>query len=250
MYEKAGIQDNFVFVFNYIRIEIAKFYFYLQEPDTKVFDMVVPSIRVDLSGKALDYLRGCDFEFYDFRANQCLLSYHITRCDWAFDFVNYCPDFMDKLIDHIQRHSLASGRIPLSSTHGAVKYSLKLGSEKTLYLGASKSDKLLRIYDKALQLKDADTGLWKEEIPYDDPDSWFRIELQTRNKTAHGLLMPGLDGQIMEYIDILKYIFDSYAFADGEQDARSSARQCVDFWYKLFPWNEVKKKIIQNAYFV
>lgn len=250
MYEKAGIQDNFVFVYNYIRIEIAKFYFYQQEPDTKVFDMVVPTIRVDLSGKALDYLRGCNFEFYDLRCNNCLLSYHITRCDWAFDFVNYCPDFMDKLIDHIQTHSLASGRVPLSSTHGAVKYSLKLGSEKTLYLGATKSDKLLRVYDKAMQLKDADTGLWKEEIPYDDPESWFRIELQTRNKTAHGLLMPGLDGQIREYIDILKYIFDSYAFADGTVDGNNIKREVVDFWYKLFPWNEVKKKIIQNANYV
>ena len=251
MYEKAGIQDNFVFVYNYIRIEIAKFYFYSQPAETPVFDMVVPYIRVDLSGKALDYLRSCDFDFYDLRAARCLLSYHVTRCDWAFDFVDYKPGFVDQLINHLQTHSLASGRVPLASTHGAVKYSLKLGSEKTVYLGASKSDKLLRVYDKALQLRDADTGLWKEEIPYDtELSSWYRIELQTRNKTAHGLLMPGIDGQIREYIDILKYIFDSYAFADGEQDARASARQCVDFWYKLFPWNEVQKKIIQNANYV
>lgn len=251
MYEKAGIQDNFVFVYNYIRIEIAKFYFYSQPADTPVFDMVVPFIRVDLSGKALDYLRSCDFDFYELRAQRCILSYHITRCDWAFDFVDYKPGFVDQLINHLQTHSLASGRVPLVSTHGAVKYSLKLGSEKTVYLGATKSDKLLRVYDKALQLRDADTGLWKEEIPYDkDLSSWYRIELQTRNKTAHGLIMPGIDGQILEYIDILKYIFDSYSFADGVQDARASARQVVDFWYTLFPWNEVKKKIIQNANYV
>lgn len=251
MYEKAGIQDNFVFVYNYIRIEIAKFYFYSQSSDTPVFDMVVPFIRVDLSGKALDYLRSCEFDFYELRAQRCLLSYHVTRCDWAFDFVDYKPGFVDHLIEHLQTHSLASGRVPLASTHGAVKYSLKLGSEKTVYLGATKSDKLLRVYDKALQLKDADTGLWKEEIPYDkELSSWYRIELQTRNKTAHGLLMPGIDGQIMEYIDILKYIFDSYSFADGTVDGNNVKRQIVDFWYSLFPWNEVQKKIIQNANYV
>ena len=250
MYEKSGIQDNFVFVYNYIRIEIAKFYFYQQDRDSPVFDFIVPSIRVDLSGKALDYLRACGWEFYDLRSLPSTLSFHITRCDWAFDFVDYKADFMDRLLDHLQTHQLPSGRIPLISSHGAVKYSLKLGSETTVYLGATKSDKLLRVYDKRKQYIDADTGLWKEEIPFDDPQSWFRIELQTRNQTAHGLLMPGIDGQIRNYADILKYIFDSYAFADGTVDGNNIKRTVVDFWYSLFPWEEVQRKIIQNAKYV
>lgn len=250
MYEKAGIQDNFVFVFNYIRVEIAKFYFYQQSPDTPVFDFVVPSIRVDLSGKALDYLRSCDWDFYMLRLVPTDLSFHVTRCDWAFDFVDYKADFMDRFIDHLQTHQLPSGRIPLISTHGAVKYSLKLGSEKTVYLGATKSDKLLRIYDKRMQYVDSDTGIWKEEIPFDDPSSWFRIELQTRNQTAHGLLMPGVNGVYRCYDDILKYIFESYAFADGVSESRNCARTVVDFWNDLFPWQEVSAKIIQNANYV
>lgn len=252
LYEKSGLYDQVVFVYNYIRIEVAKFYFYgNREEDVSMFDVVVPQIRVDLSGTALDYLRSCGWDFYQVRyLLDGSLTFHISRCDWAFDFIDYKAEFVDQLINHLQSHQLASGRVPLISTRGAVKYSLKLGSEKTVYLGATKSDKLLRVYDKKLQYSDPLTGAYTRPNPYNDPQSWFRIELQTRNYTAHGLLMRGEDGQIRDYEDILKYIFEQYAFADGTVDGNYHKRTPVEFWLKLFPWEEVRSKIIQNAKYV
>lgn len=250
LYEKHGMVESFVFVYNYIRFDVGKHYFYNVDPEFNLFDITVPVLRLDLSGKALDYLRSFGWDFYEQRCLTSELDFHVTRCDWAFDLVDYKPEFLDQLIDHLQQNQLKSGRVPLISSKGAVKYELKLGSQKTVYLGSSQSDKMLRVYDKKLQLQDAETEIWKEPVSFPDCKSWLRIEYQTRNYNAHGLVMPGENFQIRLYDDILKLVFETFAFADASVDVRQDKRTATEFWTNLFPWEEVRSKIIQNAKYV
>lgn len=250
-YEQSRGYDNvFKFIYNGILLETSSFNFYGEDLSVSIFDTVVPKIRLELSGSALDYLRsiGLDMDTYRFHAPDLPLagSYHFTRADWAYDFINYMPDFVDRMLDHIAQNMLPSGRIPLASTKGAIGCRVVTGGQKTIYLGSPQSDKMLRVYDKKMQHIDLTSGLYKKTNPYNDPASWFRIEWQTRNKLAHNLVLDATQ----DYKSILRKIFDNYAFADGSRAYPNSARPVVDFWLKLFNWKEVESRIIQNAKYV
>ena len=251
-YEQSRGYDNvFKFVYNGILLETSSFNFYGEDLSVSIFGTVVPKIRLELSGSALDYLRsiGLDMDTYRFNAPDLPLagSYHFTRADWAYDFINYMPDFVDRMLDHIAQNMLPSGRIPLASTKGAIGCRVVTGGQKTIYLGSPQSDKMLRVYDKKMQYIDLNSGLYKKTNPYNDPASWFRIEWQTRNKLAHNLVLDATQ----DFKSILRKIFDSYAFAKGDHDIyHNGSRPVVDFWLKLFNWKEVESRIIQNANFV
>lgn len=256
----GGLVPSFIFSYNHIRLEASQIGFFKSDPDTHMFDVVVPSIRLELSGEALDYLRSIGIEIYDYRFTQYDFGnglvdvynceeVHCTRCDWAYDFVDYKPEFLDTFIDFLQSNSLPSGRVPLRSTKSALKYSLKLGAEKTIYLGSGKSSKLLRVYDKKLQYFDEDLNVWKK-APYGACDSWFRIEWQLRDQVAHSFLFSYEDGKYNTYESVLRQIFENYAFGDASQDARYRKRNPVAFWSELLPWEELSNRIIQNAKFV
>lgn len=255
-YEQSrGYDQVFKFIYNGILLETSSFNFYGQDLNVSIFDTVVPKIRLELSGGALDYLRSCGIDMDSYRLVGPKLpdggSYHFTRCDFAYDFINYRPDFVDRLIDHINKHKLPSERVPLASTKGAIGVRVVTGGQKTVYLGSAQSDRMLRVYDKKMQNVDLATGLYKRTNPYGDPESWFRIEWQTRNRFANNLVH-GVDqnGCPADFKSILKDIFDRYAFADGSIDARAKARPCVDFWLDLFNWEDLERRIIQNAKYV
>lgn len=250
----GGLISSFVFTYNQIRIEVPQIVYYRASEEGPFFEQIVPSIRVDLSGKALDFLRSCGIDFYEYRTVVPDLgfigSYHITRCDWAFDFIDYKPEFLDQLIDFLNNNSLPSGRVPIVSTHQAIKWSYRLGDQKTVYLGSPQSDKLLRIYDKKKQLYNVDLGLWSED-PYNNPESWLRIEWQTRNDFARKLYDPSSEGEFNEYTTVLKQIYNYYAFGQADQkDAYMAKRNPLDFWQQFLPWEEISGKIIQNAKYV
>lgn len=247
-YEQCrGYDVLFRFVYNSVSIESSAFGFYGCADDISIFDVIVPKIRLELSGSALTFLRstGITDDYLRFERPELPQggTYHFSRCDWAFDFVNYKPGFVDALISHINRHKLPSERVPLASTKGAVSCKIVTGGQKTVYLGSPQSDKMLRCYDKRLQYIDLSTGLFKKENEYNNPDSWYRIEWQTRNKVAHAMVVDPL----IEFKHVLKLIFESYAFADGTV---KRDREPVDFWQQLFPWSDVEKRIIQNAKYV
>ena len=248
-------QDNVTFTYCGIRIDVNRYAYY--NVTDSVFDYPFEKIRVDLSGSGLDYLRSLGWDFYEFRFTRPFVSssgagcYHLTRCDFAFDFVNYKAGFVDQLIDFCNNNMLPSGRVPIiSDKRSAINFEFRKGKQKTVYLGSKNSAKLLRVYDKRLQYINGDTGIYVSDNPYNNPDSWFRIELQTRDKFANDLLLSIENGVYNTFEDILKYIFDSFAFADAKVDGNYNKRQPVDFWLKLFPWEEVKTKIIQNAKYV
>lgn len=252
--QDSGMIPKFIFTFSDIRIEAAQIGFYNVDRSIPMFDVICPEIRLYLGGNALDYLRSIGVDFYDHRFVVPDLGpsgfYHCTRCDWAFDFVDYKPEFLDTLIDYVQNNSLPSGRVPVANT--AFGYTLRLGSsEKTLYIGSPTSDKVLRCYDKRMQLYNVDTGLWLQ-APYGECNSWFRLEWQLRNSSAHKTLFskdPDT-GECNSFITMLKQVFDVYSFSDPTYDNTHGPRPVVDFWQKFLPWEEISSKIVQNAKYV
>lgn len=253
--QSRGYDEVFKFIYNGVMLETSSFNFYGEDMSVSIFDTVVPKIRLELSGSALDYLRSIGVDMDSYRLVKPVLpdggSYHVTRCDWAFDFINYKPEFIDCLIDHINTHKLPSERIPLASTKGAISCKLVTCGQKTIYLGSPQSDRMLRIYDKRMQYLNLASQTYCKPNPYGDPSSWFRIEWQTRNRFANDLtLSVSPSGEFNDFKSILKMIFEKYAFADGQMDARNKARCAVDFWLKLFDWKDIESRIIQNANFV
>lgn len=212
--------------------------------DLKMFDVPLTKIRLNISGTGLDYLRsiGVDFnEHYktvpDLPENA---QYRFKRIDWAYDFINYAPDFMDHLVNHCVNNVLPSGRLPVVSVPGGIGLKLVTGNQKTVYLGSPQSDRMLRIYDKKMEQSDLNTGTYIRDNPYNNPESWFRIEWQTRNQMCQDIV----DSNV-SFETILREIFDRYAFASEHRTA--AGRPPVDFWYKLFNWDELQALIIQNA---
>lgn len=253
--QSRGYDEVFKFIYNGVMLETSSFNFYGEDMSVSIFDTVVPKIRLELSGSALDYLRSIGVDMDSYRLVKPQLpdggSYHVTRCDWAYDFINYCPEFIDQMIDHINIHKLPSERIPLASTKSAISCKLVTGGQKTIYLGSPQSDRMLRVYDKRMQSINLQTGTYVKANPYGDPDSWFRIEWQTRNKLANELALSVTPtGEFNDSKSILKMIFEKYAFADGQMDARNKARGAVDFWLKLFDWKDIESRIVQNAKYV
>lgn len=250
MYEVSrGYSDVVKFMYNGIVLETNKFSFYGDQPED-VFNVVVPKLRLELSGSGLDYLRSIGVEMNEYRFIRPNLpegsTYHFSRIDFAYDFIDYQPSFLDALIDHCNTHQLPSGRVPLASTHGAIKCKIVTGDRKVCYLGSEQSDRFLRVYDKRLQSINRTTGTYVKANPYGNPDSWIRVEWQLRNLKAHDLALDNTQ----DFKSILKHIFDAYSMADGQRDSHTLKRAVVDFWLRLFPWREVESRIIQKANFV
>lgn len=251
--QDGGYCPKFIFTFNQIRFEVPQIAFYrAEDPNVPMFEIMVPEIRVHLGGHALDYLRSLGVEFIDHRFVKPDLgeigSFHCTRCDWAFDLVDYKPEFLNDLISFLESNMLPSGRVPLVGR--AVKCSIRSGYEKTVYLGSSQGAKLLRVYDKKLQLHNPLTGCWTE-APYGDVNSWIRIEWQLRNNDANGSFFPDpCSGVCQDYRSILKEIYCYYNFTNSDFDNKNRERPSLDFWQTFLPWEEIERKIIQNAKYV
>lgn len=213
-----------------------------------LFETVFSKMRVDISGAGLDYLRSVSPDIVSGFTSQFFWSddptlVKVTRSDFAFDFVNYKPGFVDKFICWIQDAersgfiSQKSSRLSIGS-NGGVQYSYRCGDQKTLYLGSTRGDKLLRIYDKLLQYQK--NGVFIKPLPEvfaseGDVTSWYRIELQTRRKSADEYLY-GINGDLSR---VLRVLFDRYL-------VRDRAGQPLDFLLDLYNWAELPP-IIQNA---
>ena len=214
------------------------------------FSEVLPDVRLDISGSGLDFLRSLGVEISNFRSPEkwfCkrtgeLMQMHVTRCDFAFDLVNYQPTFLDDCIAHCKEYETVTGRVAVLRDGGSLVYSVRSGQEKTLYLGSKNSESMLRIYDKRLQYIDLSTGLYVKDNPYENPDSWIRVELQCRKKRADGLFFGTGDA-----CSIFRYIYEKYTFSDMESPPW--ARQPAKFWLRLFDWEKIPS-IIQNINFV
>ena len=158
--------NNIQFSFDYAEYLTYKPSIEGAEPD--LFNFNFKWIRADFSGQALDFMRktfGWEFvdSFIMARPDE-KMRFDVTRVDIAYDFLNYQPDFVQKMVDHMmycQQKGLA--RVPIMHTDGGNKYSVKFGNQLTIYIGATASDRLLRVYDKRKQF--CPDGVWKEQCP-------------------------------------------------------------------------------------
>ncbi len=235
----AGYDNKFIFSYENIKIDVMQSVLQGFDLDDEIFFQKLPKIRLEISGSGLMYLRrlGIDVDHKFRDENYLLPTQHITRMDFAYDLINYKPELLDQLMEYCRLNHTASGRILLvGGRRGAINCEIKDISQKTVYLGASASDRMLRVYDKRLQYVDRETGIYKKENPYGNPKSWIRIEMQTRNKIAHVL---GLDGG--DLTAILREIYQFYCFADMSTPQRD--RQPAQFWKDLFNWEELDRTI-------
>lgn len=241
-YERIlGYDTHIGYCFENISIETRAEY--LVQRDGEECDLsnwIFSKIFLIISGQGLDYLRSKGIDVDNRLRQQPEINeltgrpvMHPTRADFAFDLVNYAPDFLDKCLDHVRAYI---GRVPLCSMGAPIKYSVRTGDQKTLYLGSPRSDKLLRIYDKKMEQSDRYGNLKSSPVDY-DVVSWIRVEYQTRNAESHRMLYGEGD-----YLSIFRFIYDRYTFkaADGAP---------ADFWLNLFDWEKIPA-IIQNAKWV
>lgn len=251
----SNYDDRIVWQFNGLNFDFSVYDNDVLDDSFDFFKTPLSSVRCDFSGSGLDYLReeGFDvdtlFRNYDlFATSFGMGNFHCTRCDFAFDFVNFNAHFLDKCFDYVHNHQTHSGRLALVGVTAALRFSERHGDQETLYIGSPTSDRMLRIYDKRLQFIDRETDSYIVENGYSNPDSWIRLELQLRNKQADSILFG--EGDIFS---ILRWIYDKYPFAD--LTSPPNARVKHKFWQELFYADEdfltIKKLLLnQSIHFV
>lgn len=243
-YERSqGFSSVFVWYCNNINIEV-KFDDYLSTDADSLFTTKFSKVRLDISGKGLDYLRSRKFDvdthftdhtFWGERGT----DYKITRSDFAFDFVNYQGEFLDNFLNWIKERerdgviSAKNARLFVGRPSG-IQYSYRCGDQKTLYLGSTRGDKLVRIYDKLLEqskngvLMNKLPKSFTENEPDGNVDSWFRIEFQTRRKCADDYLF-GIDHDLSR---VLRVMFEEYRVREKDGTA-------LPFIEKLYKWDDL-----------
>lgn len=207
---------------------------------------VFPRFKFELSGSGLDWLRSRGVDVDKIIKSGIVLSREgssikETRCDFAFDLINYHATFYDDLIDMCLANQNPETNRVSTAANGSVKWSGRVGSQKTVYLGSEQSNKMLRVYDKKFQY--VQSGEWLSNCPYRNgeqlPDSWIRIELQARDQVCRKLL--NIDATDEE---ILRFIYSNYAIRDVDVDKSGSQRrrpkEVNDVWDNLFNWDYVR----------
>ena len=189
-------------------------------------------IRIECSGSGLDWIRSFYSEFdNDIRDPKFFenYKYRISRCDFAFDFVNVHEDFLTEfshdlfMIEKDRRENkIYSDRLGGPRQGMSYTYNVMCGpSGLTIYLGSITSSKFVRMYDKLMESQAH--GLLKKPIPKfehpldHDVRSWFRIELQTRKKYCQPIVNNmDLDGR-----NVLKMIFTDFKVTNKGQEIES-----------------------------
>lgn len=250
------------FMLNYYEITYALGLHNMQDQDDKynkafdLLDLTLDKIKIDVSGQGLDYLRSLHINVEDLVINgfkRAGYQYHYTRIDFAYDIINYKPDFVKHMYANCKAYESRKGFVSCGVNKiTGVSWSHKDGAEETLYIGNPASgNHLLRIYDKRLQYERS--GQWNTvQCPYTVdgvlPDSWIRIELQERRQYAHELI----ESENYKPESILKHIYEKYAIRTGQSDRSKSdhpSQKISDDWIAFYDWNLIDR-ILQNAKYV
>lgn len=260
--QQLGMNDRAVLSYNGIRVDISvdSYVRFKDQNFVSFFDSHFDKIRLDISGSGLDFLRDRGFDVdNELRSLERLLpDSHTSRVDFAFDFVNYRPDENGKylditgiMVDYITKNVGTNGygtfnRAGLVHRGSGLVCDVKLNNQRTCYFGSPQSDKMLRVYDKKLQYFDCKTGVYIKDNPYDNPVSWHRIELQTRNKLSNELCFAKSESGLL---GILRWIYDTYNFNDMQSPYWK--REPFWLWHDIYDWdtiNSVAKYCISRNY--
>lgn len=143
-----------------------------------------------------------------------------TRADYCFNVIGAGS------VRHTVNHWRAGNAktVFINSPHGYVDFGSRRG--QTVDFGSKKSDRFVRIYDKATQM-----GLLKE--------AWLRVELQTRNENATALTSDAIKKDmrtagvthLAACLDFPKLRWWQEA-TKGEQMDREEVRRKVTQWQK------------------
>lgn len=257
--------DTFVWLSSGLRIECKldeydyiKEHFEVTDNELSIFDVSWSWLRFYIYSDGVDYIESlhasddtwnfqiklCDPHFWDL-----ISEFHkVTRCDFAFDYINYEGNEFERLRKIIANADFDDdfserGRL-YNGLPGGITYSYQGGSKRTIYLGSTGSQKLLRIYDKKFQLCD-ELGNWdtlkvpkiikENEITV---DSWYRVELQTREDFAERYLISS-QGDFRYIMGEISACFD----------VRKKDGKTIAPLHKIFLWTK-RTPIIQNANFV
>lgn len=210
----------------------------------KLQHIVFNQLNVTISGSGLDELRsyGIDIDRYIYNLSALpSATFHITRCDFAFDFINMTDiddsDIFDKLFQSCNECKTPMGRISTGGTQG-LGYSVRLGDQRTIYLGSPKADRLLRVYDKKLEFESKSVGLIPFKVNGELPYSWIRIELQTRRGIADSLAFR--HDYDMSNLHVLRYIYEKCL----PRKKVANKDYITDDWINnLFDWEKLPSSI-------
>lgn len=127
-------------------------------------------IHFEGSGKAIRQLEEREgFDWLRFFGELGSIACHYTRVDWAWDFTNAIISLPEVIA------SVKGKRVVTRAKHRQVDDSWRAGAEDkngvTVYIGRGSSERMVRIYDKARQLR--------------QDGSWVRVELQCRGRWAN-----------------------------------------------------------------
>lgn len=242
---RMGYDTQVGFTYNGISVTTRKDWFLDVPEDGEVFHTVFKQVQFMISGDGMRFLRHLNPNIdQDLRSATCVDDlgtpmFHVTRCDFAYDFFNYKPEFLDQCIAYLQELDYnRCSTVALAYATKNSRFSVRTGDQRTVYVGSPRSNKMLRIYDKLMERG----GICPEDLPFskDDVDNvqdintWFRIEMQCRNDYAVNMLY-GYEDPVQR----LRVIYDMFAFVDKD-------RVVKDFWRNLFEWETINV-IIQNA---
>lgn len=205
----------------------------------EAFTTVFRKIRLDMSGKCLDNFRSMGYDVDQLLWQPFELpdtaSYHVTRCDFAFDLLDYHDNFYNDTVSALKELGDDwNGTIGVIGSQRPMSFQINYGAASIIRFGSSNSDKQLRIYDKDKQMR----LTRKVQSLYQYEKSWIRIELQARREAAHALLY----GDNANFLSVFKFIFQNYGIRQG----RGMDSGAIKAWTDLFDW-EVIPTIIQNA---
>lgn len=179
-------------------------------------------VCIDMSGtgcRTLEQIHNCNFDWYEFFKSMENEIYskevHFSRIDVACDEYEGLLKY-DILVKYIKEHKYVC--------KSKLKPYWTDGREQAIYFGSSKSDRRLRIYNKALEQEMTDI-------------KWIRAEFQLRNESATSFLLNYFNcfGDIGKcyfgiMIDYLKFVNVSVDEMTGQNYSRLV---CVQWWKKF-----------------
>lgn len=255
----VGLGQTYVWNFNGFRIECklseADFLSKNSEEKINFYDVIWSWLRVHIYGEGIDFLESLHADDKNYVLSviwsdpeywsPISAAHKVTRCDFAFDYINYEGNEFERLRKIIATCDLddkltKNGRL-LTGDGNSLVYSYRGGKERTIYLGSTGADRMVRIYDKKFQLTDEAGNFDNSHLPQiikDNEvtvDSWYRVELQTRENFAERYLV-SCNGDLRFVMGEIASVFDIKT-ADGK---------FVAPLHKIFLWTK-RTPIIQNA---
>lgn len=211
-------------------------------------------VHLEISGQGLTYLRSMGFDpEVEFRklpelsdtafspAGDPLPKWHVTRVDFAFDFVNYMSDLYQSCYDYLYPifvDCYQQGKSPRVSVcgHGS-SYGFDLKTTvRTIDIGGRGGRQKCRIYDKLFETRCKKRELDPEELGgISDVKSWTRFEIEYGRDLASSVLYGHGD-----YLAVLKFAQGNFKFYNPD------TRKPAPFWDEMYNWGEIGE-FIQNA---